>query len=161
MLPLSRTTPAPPFERTGMDFAGPFYIRQGKVCKPTRVKCYACLFICLTTKAVHIELCADLTTGGIYGCISSLHSSERYSSTPFSDNGTNFVGAHNEIKQIKKLLSSPSTAKAISHEATRTSLQWHFSPPRAPHHGGLWEAGVKSMKTQTQEAHVILFTYLQ
>ncbi len=56
MLPLSRTTPAPPFERTGMDFAGPFYIRQGKVRKPTRVKCYACLFICLTTKAVHIEL---------------------------------------------------------------------------------------------------------
>ncbi len=62
MLPLSRTTPAPPFERTGMDFAGPFYIRQGKVRKPTRVKCYASLFICLTTKAVHIELCADLTT---------------------------------------------------------------------------------------------------
>ncbi len=63
-----------------------------------------------------------------------------------SDNRTNFVGAHNEIKEIKKLLSSPSTDRAISHEATRTSLQWHFSPPRAPHHG-LWKAWVKSMKT--------------
>ncbi len=40
----------------------------------------------------------------------------------FTDNGTNFVGAHNEIKEIKKLLSSLSTAKSISHEATRTFL---------------------------------------
>ncbi len=65
-MPLSRTTPAPPFERTEMDFAGPFYIRQGKVRKPTRVKCYACLFICLTTKAVHIELCANLTRRNLW-----------------------------------------------------------------------------------------------
>ncbi len=147
MLPLSRTAPALPFERTGMDFAGPFYIRQGKVRKPTRVKCYACLFICLTTKAVHIELCADLTTEEFMAAFHRFTARRGTPLHPFSDNGTNFIGAHNEIKQIKKLLSSPSTAKAISHEATRTSLQWHFSPPRAPHHGGLWEAGVKSMKT--------------
>ncbi len=147
MLQLSRTTPAPPFERTGMNFAGPFYIRQGKVRKPTRVKCYACLFICLTTKAVHIEFCANLTTKEF---MAAFHRFPARRGTPlhlFSDNGTNFIGAHNEIKKIKKLLSSPFTAKAISYEATRTSLQWHFSPPRAPHHGGFREAGVKSMKT--------------
>ena len=64
----------------------------------------------------------------------------------FSDNGTNFLGARNELMEIQNLIASSSTVKAISHEAIRTSLQWHFSPPRAPHHGGLWEAGVRSMK---------------
>ena len=147
LLPLLRTTPAPPFECTGIDFAGLFYIRQGHIRKPTRVKCYACLFICLTTKVIHIELCAYLSTeefiAGLYRFIARRGTPQHL----FSDNGMNFLGARNELMEIQKLIASSSTVKAISHEATRTSLQWHFSPPRVPHHGSLWEAGVKSMKT--------------
>ena len=40
----------------------------------------------------------------------------------FSDNGTNFLGARNELMEIQNLIASYSTVKAISHEATRTSL---------------------------------------
>jgi len=57
MLPSSRTTPSP-FHRTGVDFAGPFYLKKGHTRKPVIIKTYSCLFICLTTRAVHLELCS-------------------------------------------------------------------------------------------------------
>jgi len=58
-LPTDRVSPAPPFERTGVDYAGPFLIKYGYVRKPTVVKAYICLFVCLTVKAVHLELVSD------------------------------------------------------------------------------------------------------
>ena len=53
---------AAPFEKSGVDYAGPFQIKYGHVRKPTIVKTYICLFVCLTVKAVHLELVSDLTT---------------------------------------------------------------------------------------------------
>ena len=60
--PPERTNPTPPFQTTAIDFAGPLLCRQGKRHRPTKVKCYACLFVCLSTKAIHIELVSDLTS---------------------------------------------------------------------------------------------------
>ncbi len=44
-----------------------------------------------------------------------------------------------------------------------TSVQWHFTPPRTPHFGSLWEAGVKSMKTVLRKIvnhHPLMFQEL-
>ena len=61
-LPPCRATPAPALTATGMDFAGPFSLKKGHTCKPTWVNGYVCLFVCLTTRAVHLEIVMDLTT---------------------------------------------------------------------------------------------------
>jgi hypothetical protein len=61
-LPSLRVKPARPFLNCGVDYAGPFLIRQGGRQSKTKVKCYAVLFICFVTKAIHIELVSDLTT---------------------------------------------------------------------------------------------------
>jgi hypothetical protein len=34
----------------------------------------------------------------------------------------------------------------VHNYAAKTQFHWHFIPPNSPHFGGLWEAGVKSLK---------------
>jgi len=61
-LPSLRVKPARPFLNCGVDYTGPFLIRQGGRRSKTNVTCYAALLICLVTRAIHIELVSDLTT---------------------------------------------------------------------------------------------------
>ncbi|KAL1139072.1 hypothetical protein AAG570_009133, partial [Ranatra chinensis] len=60
-LPPSRVTACPPFVETGIDFAGPFLTRLHHLRKSPIVKTYMYIFICFTTKAVHLELAHDLS----------------------------------------------------------------------------------------------------
>lgn len=60
----------------------------------------------------------------------------------YSDNGTNFVGASKIIQKTTMLKLSSENINELSINGTL----WHFIPPSAPHFGGLWEAGIKSMK---------------
>jgi len=64
----------------------------------------------------------------------------------WSDNGTNFVGAANELKALFAFLREKGTQRKISEFCSSQSISWKFIPERAPHFGGLWEAAVKSMK---------------
>ena len=61
-LPVARVNPTPPFSTTGIDYAGPFTLKCGHTRKPVLVKSYIAVFVCFTTKAVHLELVSDLTT---------------------------------------------------------------------------------------------------
>jgi len=60
--------------------------------------------------------------------------------------GTNFLGAREEIRELQKLTGSRTAGQAISNFAANNGIQWHNTPPRAPHFGGLWEAAVNAMK---------------
>ncbi|KAL7726340.1 hypothetical protein ACLKA6_001557 [Drosophila palustris] len=62
----------------------------------------------------------------------------------FSDNATNFVGASNVLKELQEAFLE-SKARLTEYAAER-AVQWKFTPPRAPHFGGLWEAAVKAAK---------------
>jgi hypothetical protein len=44
------------FSRVGVDYAGPMHLKIGSTRKPTIVKCYICIFVCLSVKAVHIDV---------------------------------------------------------------------------------------------------------
>ncbi len=146
LLPSIRTTPAPPFSRTGVDFAGPFTLKIGHIRKPTHVKCYAAVFICMTTKAVLLDLCVSLSTADFLATLSRFTSRRGTPSHIFSDNGTNFQGAREVIRDLQRFHGRRETREAIDKFSTENDINWHHTPPRAPHFGGLWEAAVKAMK---------------
>ena len=79
-LPADRVTPTQAaFSNTGVDFFGPFYIKRGR----GREKRYGCLFTCLVSRAIHLEVAHGLDT-------SSFIASRGKPDTIRSDNGTNF-----------------------------------------------------------------------
>lgn len=143
-LPKNRITPAPAFYRTGVDYAGPFSVkdRQGRGCKIT--KAYIALFVCFVTKAIHIELVSDLTKEAFLASFKRFIARRGKPIQMFSDNGTNFVGANFEMQRLYNFLQENN--KSLSEHIENEGVSWSFIPSRSPHFGGLWEAGIKSVK---------------
>lgn len=144
-LPSSRVTPAKPFLHSGVDFAGPINIRISKGRGNKSYKGYICLFVCMATKAIHLEAISDLTAEGFIAGFKRLVARRGHVSDVWSDNGTNFVGASKELAKLVAAEQS-SVAAEIREWLNANSVSWHFIPPHAPNFGGLWEAGVKSTK---------------
>ena len=61
-LPAIRVSEDPPFTHTGLDFAGPLYVRYGVhlTISEGNTKCYICLFTCASTRAIHLKLTLKL-----------------------------------------------------------------------------------------------------
>jgi hypothetical protein len=145
-LPSLRVNPAHPFLNCGVDYAGPFLIRQGGRQSKTKVKCYAALFICLITKAIHIELVSDLTTESFIAALCRFVARRGRSYNIYSDNATCFKGANNTFCKLRKMLNSDIFREEVNNFMTTEGIRWNFIPPDSPHFGGRWEAGIKSMK---------------
>ncbi|XP_049309805.1 uncharacterized protein LOC125777856 [Bactrocera dorsalis] len=106
-LPKERIHASRPFIVTGIDYCGPFYF------KPETRK-----------KAVWMELVKDLSTGSFLDALKRFIATRSIPSCIWSDNATNFVGAKNELKDLRE----------------------NHRNQRSPHFGGLWEAAVKMAK---------------
>ncbi|XP_046466690.1 uncharacterized protein [Neodiprion pinetum] len=111
-----------------------------------RVKAYIAVFTCLATKAVHIELVSDLTTDAFIAALRRFAAKRSRCNSMYSDNGTNFVGAKNEIQEIQTLIRSSEHNEKVQQHLSEKEITWHFNPPYSPHFGGIWEAVVKSFK---------------
>ncbi|XP_053697263.1 uncharacterized protein LOC128744354 [Sabethes cyaneus] len=103
-LPASRVTAAKAFSTTGVDYFGPIYIRPGY--RRTAVKAYVSVFVCFTTKAVHLELVGNLSTACFIQALRRFVARRGFCSSIHSDNGTNFVGARNQLKELMENLKS-------------------------------------------------------
>lgn len=143
-LPAARVVVSRPFSNSGVDYFGPVYLRP--VPRRGVVKAYVAIFVCLCTKAVHLELVSDLCTDRFLQALRRFVARRGRCSNIYSDNGTNFVGARNKLQDLLQLLRNRDHNDAIAKECAKDGIQWHFIPPSAPHFGGLWEAAVRSSK---------------
>ncbi|XP_049886542.1 uncharacterized protein LOC126381028 isoform X1 [Pectinophora gossypiella] len=137
-LPKQRVQLEFPFIDTGTDYAGPILLadRKGRGCK--LIKSYICIFICLATKAMHLELVSDLSKEAFIAALNRFTARRGKPRNIYSDNGTTFVGCFNELSNILK--------QDLSHDMAGSGINFSFIPAYTPHFGGLWESAVKSVK---------------
>lgn len=140
-LPSDRCTPSRPFLISGVDYAGPFSLKDRLTRNPKIIKAYIALFVCFSTKAIHLELVSDLTSNCYIAALRRFMSRRGKCVRIYSDNSTTFVGAAKEIKFLIK-----QNEDSITTELSKDNIEFSFIPARAPHFGGLWEAGVKTVK---------------
>ncbi|XP_058448694.1 uncharacterized protein LOC131428666 [Malaya genurostris] len=144
-LPVSRVIPSRPFSVTGVDYAGPLYLRPiHKRAAPA--KAYLCVFVCFSTKAVHLELVSDLSTQAFLCSLRRFIARRGRPAHIHSDNGKNFEGAKNDLTELFTMLKDGFQQDEIAAFCTEKGITWHLTPPKAPHFGGLWEAAVKVAK---------------
>ncbi|XP_062556974.1 uncharacterized protein LOC134221813 [Armigeres subalbatus] len=137
-LPKVRLTPfIRPFTYVGVDYFGPILVKQGR----SNTKRWIALFTCLSIRAVHMEVVHTLSTESCILAIRRFVTRRGAPAEIFSDNGTNFHGANNELrKQIEK------RDQRLAEVFTNGNTKWSFNPPGAPHMGGAWERMVRSVK---------------
>ncbi|XP_066254640.1 uncharacterized protein [Euwallacea similis] len=145
-LPKERLQVTRPFTNVGIDYGGPYTIKTSKLRRASSTKCYMAVFVCLSTRAVHIELVSDLSTDAFLLTIKRFISRRDTPATIFSDNAKNFLGARNQLKSLYEFFKSSANKEAIQTFASENQISWKFIPPRAPHHGGMWEAAIKGAK---------------
>ncbi|XP_036146422.1 uncharacterized protein LOC118646820 [Monomorium pharaonis] len=144
-LPSDRITPSRPFAVTGVDFAGPIITLVNKGRGRKTCKSYIALFICFSTKAIHLEATSELSTAAFLATLRRFIGRRGVPIRICSDNATNFVGAKRELEELYAFVRT-SINGTVGDTLQERGIEWRFIPPYSPHLGGLWEAGVKSCK---------------
>lgn len=99
-LPTGRVTVSRPFFHCGVDYAGPFILRESKRRNARTHKAYLAVFVCFAIKAVHLEIVSDLTSDCFLAALKRFVARRGKPSCMYSDNGTTFVGAQRQLKEF-------------------------------------------------------------
>ena len=108
----------------------------------TEVKRYGCIFTCLLTRHVHIEVTHSLDTSSFLNALRRFIARRGNPLKVRSDNGTNFVSGEKEIRLAIKEWNH----QQINQFLLQHNVQWIFNPPGGSHHGGVWERCIRSVR---------------
>ena len=145
-LPVDRVNESPPFTYCGVDFFGPFIIKYGN---RRTAKRYGCIFTCMACRAVHIEVSHSLETDSFIMVLRRFLARRGMVRTLRCDQGTNFIGAENELKkELKKM--NQEKVKSFLSESSCQWIEWVKNPPTASHMGGAWERQIRTVRAILQ-----------
>ena len=137
-LPSEHVDPSPPFTYCGMDYFGPFFTKQGRKVQ----KRYGLLFTCLCCRAIHIEMLDDMSTDVFINglrCFIAIRGALR---DIRCDQGSNFVGAKNELNEALKQVD----ANRLNTFLSEKQCDFRMNAPHASHAGGVWERQIRTVR---------------
>ena len=129
------------FSYSGVDCGGPYLVKMGR--GKVQQKRYICVFTCLNTRAVHIEVAYNIDSDSFLNAFWRFTHRRGIPHKMVSDNGKNFVGAE---KEIQNLFSNAESQNNIKRETSSKGIEWSFNPPYTPHSGGVFEIMIKAAK---------------
>ncbi|XP_078494100.1 uncharacterized protein LOC113475732 [Ciona intestinalis] len=137
-LPVDRTEESPPFTYSAVDFFGPFYIKERR----SILKRYGVVFTCMASRAVHLESANSLDTSSFINSLRRFLCRRGAIKQLRSDQGTNFVGARNELHKCLSELDGHSISKFLLQH----KCDWFdnkFNPPMP----AIWVEHGKQIRT--------------
>ena len=140
-LPAERVERSPPFSYCGVDFFGPFLVKE----KRKEIKRYGVVFTCLASRAIHLEMAHSLTTSSFIQALRRMQALRGPIRLIRCDNGTNLVGANNELaKSIASINSTELKAFLLRQDC---DTEFRMNPPKASHMGGAWERMIRIVRS--------------
>ena len=130
-LPQDRCSRSLPFEATGIDYAGPLYLRG-----PSQ-KAWFLVFTCASTRAIHLEMVDSMSTPAFLMAFDRFVSRRGVCRVLYSDNAKTFHCADRQLR-----------AYWFENRARLADrgIAWRFIAEAAPWWGGFWERMVSSVK---------------
>ncbi|XP_077866039.1 uncharacterized protein LOC144353323 [Saccoglossus kowalevskii] len=152
-LPTDRMANTPPFTNVGMDVFGPWNL----VSRRTRggasgVKRWAVIFICLYTTAIHIEIIDSMDTSAFINALRCFIAVCGTVRRLRCDQGTNFIGAKNELNAAIKEVNQKQIQKFLTYH----KCEWILNPPHASHFGGIWVRQIGTVRCILESMYVQL-----
>jgi hypothetical protein len=137
-LPAERLEPSPPFTHIGVDCFGPYVVKDRR----SEIKRWGLLTTCLYSRAVHLEVLDDLSTDSFLCALRRIISIRGPVRSIRCDQGTNFVGADNELDA--EFRSCDGKLKSFLEE---NKCDFIFNPPTGSHMGGIFERQIRTVKS--------------
>lgn len=126
-LPRARVTASRPFLHTGVDFAGPIWLRTSKGRSQKAHKTFLAIFICFSSRAVHLEAVSDYSADAFLAAFRRFVSRRGLCQTVYSNCGTNFVGADTQLKAF--FLAIRREVHRVIGRLADDGIRWSFNPP--------------------------------
>ena len=140
-LPQDRVEPAAPFTYSAVHYFGPFFVKEGR----KKVKRYGIIFTCMASHAIHIETANSLETDAFTNALRRFQAERSPVRQLRSDCGTNFIGAHRELKEgLEEMNENKIRARLL--EDNCEWIWFKVNPPSASHMGGSWERQIRTVR---------------
>ena len=131
-LPKDRLEPSPPFTFCGVDYFGPWLIKEGR----REMKRYGVVFTCLASRAIHLEVAKTLETDSFINVLRRFLARRGPVRVMRCDQGTNLLGARNELSEAVKEMNQNKVREFLINKECDW-IEFQTNVPSASHMGGI------------------------
>ncbi|KAK6757393.1 hypothetical protein RB195_015301 [Necator americanus] len=151
-LPPERVNRSRPFQKVGLDYLGPLYYRDQL---HSQAKIWICLFTCMATRTVHLELVHNNTAFEFLLAFRRFIARRGTPDLIISDNATTFRSANDSLQST---IYNRKAIEKISTQLANRKIEWRFITPFSPWKGGFYERLVGLFKSAFKKAikHTLL-----